>query len=105
MLLIPQIEVGDIVFEPLRSRAYVGGSAVALTEKEGYLLEALALCEGTMVTRDMLNAVMNRHTGFRPSSDHCVDPHVYRLRRKLRGSRRVLIRPVPKHGFKLVVAS
>jgi DNA-binding winged helix-turn-helix (wHTH) protein len=104
MLQIPEMAVGDVVFQPLLNRVRINGEVISLTKKETSLLESLALCEGTMVTRDMLNAVMHRETGFKPSSDHHVDPHIYRLRRKLRGSNRVHIRPVPKHGFKLSVS-
>lgn len=103
MLVIPEMEVGDIVFHPLYKRVHINGDSIALTEQESYLFEALALCEGTMVTRDMLNVIRHKHTGLRPSSDHSVDPHIFRLRRKLQGSARVRIRPVPKCGFKLLV--
>jgi two-component system response regulator TctD len=95
------VAMGDVILQPLQRRMRVNGRDVKLTEKESTILETLALRDGP-ATREALCAGMYRETGFRPASLHHVDPHICRLRRKLRGSR-VRISSVRSHGYRIEV--
>jgi DNA-binding response OmpR family regulator len=100
MLQRPILALGDVVFQPPYRRMRIGGRDVRLTERETSVLEALAL-RGAASREDLCDA-MYRGTDFQPKSAHHVDPHICRLRARLRGSR-VCIHAMHKRGFRLVV--
>lgn len=103
MLQIPEVVVGDITLQPLYRRVRIASDSVKLTEQESYLLEALALCEGTMVTRRMLVSVLQLQ--YRKTIEpNNINAHIHRLRKKLRNSLRVTIDTINRCGYKLCVS-
>ena len=75
------LRVGDVVVDPARRRAWVGGREVRLAKKEFSLLRVLATDPHRVFTkRERLGEVW----GFRtPTKTRTLDSHASRLRRKL----------------------
>jgi DNA-binding response OmpR family regulator len=75
------LRVGEIVVDPVRRRAWVGGREVQLAKKEFSLLRVLASDPHRVFSkRELLGEVW----GFRaPTKTRTLDSHASRLRRKL----------------------
>jgi DNA-binding response OmpR family regulator len=75
------IRVGDIVVDPGRRRAWVGGCEVRLSKKEFSLLHVLAADPHRVFSkRELLGEVWGYRT---PTKTRTLDSHASRLRRKL----------------------
>lgn len=76
-----ELRVGDLVVEPARRRAALGGEVLPLTPTEFRLLTALAAHPGTVLTRDRL---AHEVWGYADASNgRTIDVHIRRLRVKL----------------------
>lgn len=75
------LRVGDVVVDPGRRRAWVGGSEVQLSKKEFSLLRVLATDPHRVFSkRELLSEVWGYRT---PTKTRTLDSHASRLRRKL----------------------
>jgi DNA-binding response OmpR family regulator len=75
------IQVGEIVVDPVRRRAWVAGEEVALAKKEFSLLRMLASDPHRVFSkRELLNGVWGKQM---PTKTRTLDSHASRLRRKL----------------------
>jgi DNA-binding response OmpR family regulator len=75
------IRVGDIVVDPGRRRAWVGGREVQLSKKEFSLLRVLAVDPHRVFSkRELLGEVWGQRM---PTKTRTLDSHASRLRRKL----------------------
>jgi DNA-binding response OmpR family regulator len=98
------LSVGDIVVDPARHEASVGGRPLTLTAKEFGLLEYLARHPGIVLSRD---ALLREVWGYDfPIGTRTVDVHIGWLRQKLEEdpSRPRRILTVRGHGYRLVAA-
>jgi DNA-binding response OmpR family regulator len=73
--------VGELVVDPVRHRATVGGRPIALSKKEFALLRVLASDPTRVFTKEELLAAVWAYHG--PSKTRTLDSHASRLRRKL----------------------
>jgi len=78
-----EIELGDVVFRPVRGELARGGIPVRLTDAEAALLGALAARPGEVFTREDLIAITDTQGGGR-----AVDVQITRLRRKIEANPR-----------------
>lgn len=75
------LRVGDVVVDPSRRRAWVGGREVQLSKKEFSLLRVLATDPHRVFSkRELLGEVWGYRT---PTKTRTLDSHASRLRRKL----------------------
>jgi DNA-binding response OmpR family regulator len=75
------LRVGEIVVDPLRRRAWVGGREVRLAKKEFALLRVLAGDPHRVFTKqELLGEIWGHRT---PTKTRTLDSHASRLRRKL----------------------
>jgi DNA-binding response OmpR family regulator len=103
MLQVPEIALGDVTFNPMARRVYSEGDVIELTEQESYLLEALALCANTMVTRRMLCSVLQLRY-LRVCTHNNISVAILRLRDRLSEVPSLAIRTINSDGYKLVVS-
>ena len=76
-----QLRIGDLMIEPSRRRALLGGEPLALTPTEFRLLAALASHRDVVLTRDQLAMQV---WGYADASNgRTIDVHIRRLRIKL----------------------
>jgi DNA-binding response OmpR family regulator len=76
-----QLRVGDLVVEPLRRRALLGGESLSLTPTEFKLACVLAAHPESVLTRDRLAQEVWGYTDA--SNSRTIDVHIRRLRVKL----------------------
>ena len=96
----PPVYLDDLVIDPARREAAIGGKAIELRTQEFDLLLVLAQHKGLVLDRDQL---LNLAWGYEYGGQtRTVDVHVGHLRRKLAGSR-VQIETITGVGYKLVV--
>jgi DNA-binding response OmpR family regulator len=77
-----QIQVGELIITPARVTVSLAGESVHLTPIEYRLLVALATHADAILTRDTLCQIV---WGYQDGgTDHLIDVHIGRLRRKLR---------------------
>jgi two-component system copper resistance phosphate regulon response regulator CusR len=93
------IRIADLVLDTRSRRVERGGVEVALTPREYALLEALALREGEVLSREL---IQERIWGDPDSYSNTVEVHMSGLRRKIDAGRPVrLIHTVQGHGYSL----
>lgn len=104
-VLSDTIRLGNATLYPQQRCLYLSRKRdpLFLRRQETDLLEALALCEGTMVTNEMLVAVVYGRYGRRVAMV-TLRSLVYRLRAKLaRVCKSVTIYQIRGYGYKLVL--
>jgi len=94
-----QIQIGDILIDPLRREVRIGGQPVEIRTQEFDLLYTLARHPGIVLSRDQLLDLAWGYDYF--GNTRTVDVHIGHLRKKLSGSS-VKIETVTKIGYKLV---
>lgn len=93
------IQVGDLLIDPQRRQAEVGGTSIPLRTQEFDLLVTLAVNSGQVLTREQL---LQQAWGFDYfGQTRTVDVHVAHLRKLLAGSH-VRIETVTGVGYRLV---
>lgn len=75
------LRLADLVIEPERHRAVIGGRELELTAVEFELLRIIVEGGGRVLTRAMLTDALHSHAG--PILDRSIDVYVQRLRAKL----------------------
>jgi len=94
-----QIQIGDILIDPLRREVRISGQPVEIRTQEFDLLYTLARHPGIVLSRDQLLDLAWGYDYF--GNTRTVDVHIGHLRKKLSGSS-VKIETVTKIGYKLV---
>lgn len=94
------IAFGDLVLDPSGQTAWLGGTALPLSQRELRLLETLLASRGRIVSKERL---MERLFAFNDEDVglNAIETHVSRLRKKLAGGR-VSIRTLRGLGYQLV---
>jgi DNA-binding response OmpR family regulator len=93
------VEVGDLVMDTTARRVTRAGREIVLSPREYALLEALALAEGRVLTREALQDSVWSDEMVYPNT---VDAYIGHLRRKMdRGFPAKLIRTVHGVGYRL----
>jgi len=93
------IRIADLMIDTLTRRVERAGREVTLTPREYSLLEALALREGEILTREM---IMERVWDAPDSYSNTVEVHIAALRRKIDGGAALrLIHTVHRYGYTL----
>jgi len=93
------IRIADLMIDTLTRRVERGGREVTLTPREYSLLEALALREGEILTREM---ILERVWDAPDSYSNTVEVHIAALRRKIDGDAAMrLIHTVHRYGYTL----
>lgn len=77
------IRYGDLVVDPARRVARLGGHPLDLTTSEFDLLQALVQARGRVLTREFLIDAVLRSADARSIQDRSIDVYVRRLRAKL----------------------
>jgi two-component system, OmpR family, alkaline phosphatase synthesis response regulator PhoP len=77
-----ELRVGDLVVVPSRATATIGGHTLQLTPTEYRLLLHLASHPDDVLSRRALAAVLWGYAD--DGTDHMIDVHIGRLRRKIR---------------------
>lgn len=93
----PLLECGDLVVDPARREARLGGEPVALSAKEFALLETLMQRPGAVLSREQLEDAL--YGWEREVGSNAVEVHLHNLRRKLGAD---FIRNVRGVGYKVV---
>lgn len=96
------LEAGDVMLDPSRERALVGGLAIALSRTEFSLLYSLTSAAGEIVAQESLAV-----DGWGDRGKSALDVAMSRLRKKLAGvpGGRGLIETVRGRGYRLSVPS
>jgi DNA-binding response OmpR family regulator len=95
------IQIGDLTLDTAATRVWRAGQEIRLTPREYTLLEALAVNEGRVLTRDLIQTRVWRDEESYP---HTVDVHINSLRRKIdAGHEAKLIHTV--HGLGYILRS
>lgn len=93
------IEIEDLCIDTAARRVTRGGVAIALSPREYALLETLAMAEGRVLTRDVLQESVWGHEDVYPNT---VDAYIGHLRRKMEtGPKTKLIHTVHGVGYTL----
>jgi two-component system copper resistance phosphate regulon response regulator CusR len=93
------IRIADLMIDTLTRRVERSGREVTLTPREYSLLEALALREGEILTREM---ILERVWDAPDSYSNTVEVHIAALRRKIDGGASPrLIHTVHRYGYTL----
>lgn len=98
LTVLPQIELGDLRFDPATREVAVGGEPVQLTATELGILELLLRRSPSVVTRRSI-AVQVWDDEADAIGSNTIDVHVGRLRSKLAGSK-VTIQTVRGTGYR-----
>ena len=94
-----RIEIEDLCIDTVARQVSRGGVTVALSPREYALLETLAMAEGRVLTRDVLQEAVWGREDVYPNT---VDAYIGHLRRKMEpGQRTKLIHTVHGVGYRL----
>ncbi len=92
-----EMRLGELCLDPDRREVTLSGQAIALSQREFALLEALLTRPGTVVSRESLEDCLYGWDG--EISSNAIEVHLHNLRRKLGGE---WIRNVRGVGYKIV---
>lgn len=93
------IRIADLIIDTESCRVERGGRQIPLTPREYSLLEALAVQEGDVLSRE---TIQERVWGDSDSYSNTVEVHIAALRRKIDGDQRTrLIHTVHRYGYTL----
>ncbi len=97
------VEIGDLVMDTTARRVTRAGRDIALSPREYSLLEALAIAEGRVLTREILQDIVWTDEDIYPNT---VDAYIGHLRRKMdQGFVAKLIHTVHGVGYRLEAPS
>jgi hypothetical protein len=99
----PLLRFGDLHVSKEELRVWIGSTAIDLLPKEMDLLLYLLRHEGKLIRRDNLCKVVWGYDYY--GTTRTVDMHIAKLRKKLQGSRNVLIRTLKGEGYRLEVSA
>jgi DNA-binding response OmpR family regulator len=92
------IKAGDLIIDPVKCEAHLGGRLLVLTFKEYEMLKLLATNQGKVFTRE---ALLNEVWGYDYfGGDRTVDVHIRRLRAKIEDPIHSFIETVRNIGYK-----